>query len=69
MPAWNQDFSVFSEPVRGEVTVQAPAGLAAFHLLTDGRTIPIADAVYQDGRYRIPMQKNWAVVPVAKEKP
>ncbi len=56
--AWNQDFSIFSEPVRGEVTIQAPAGLAAFHLLTDGRTIPIADALYQDGRYRIPMQEK-----------
>jgi hypothetical protein len=56
--AWNQDFSIFSEPVRGEVTIQAPPGLEALHLLTDGRTIPIADTLYQDGRYRIPMQKK-----------
>ena len=47
-------FSVFSEPVRGEVTVRAPAGLEAVRLLADGRTIALADAVYQDGRYRIP---------------
>ena len=67
--AWNQDISIFSEPVRGEVTIHAPPGLEAFHLLTDGRTIPIADMVYQDGRYRIPMQtETGPVVPVAEEQ-
>lgn len=55
---WNQDLSVYSEPVRGEVTVRAPVGLEVVRLLRDGQTMPLADAVYQEGHYRIPMQKK-----------
>jgi len=55
---WNQDLSAYSEAVHGEVTVRAPAGLVAVRLLADGSTLPLPDVIYQDGRYRIPMQKK-----------
>jgi hypothetical protein len=50
--------SSYSEAVRGDVTVRAPAGLKAFRLLGDGGTLPLEDVVYQDGVYRLPLQKK-----------
>jgi hypothetical protein len=55
---WNQDMSSYSEAVRGDITIRAPAGLKAFRLLGDGSTLPLEDVVYQDGTYRLPFQKK-----------
>jgi hypothetical protein len=55
---WNQDMSSYSEAVRGDVTIRAPAGLQASRLLADGSTQPLADVTYQDGIYRLPLQKK-----------
>jgi Cellulase (glycosyl hydrolase family 5) len=55
---WGQDMSSYSEAVRGDITVRAPAGLKAFRLLGDGSTLPLEDVVYQDGTYRLPLQKK-----------
>ena len=55
---WNQDMSSYAEAVRGEITLRAPAGLKAFRLLGDGSTLPLEDVVYQDGTYRLPLQKK-----------
>jgi hypothetical protein len=54
----NQDFSVFSEPVRGELTVQAPAGLEVVALTSTGRGLLVPDVIYENGRYRIPLAKR-----------
>ncbi len=55
--AWNQDYSVISEPVRGEVTVAAPAGLEVVALTSTGRGLVVPDVIYENGRYRIPLAK------------
>ncbi len=55
---WGQDMSSFSEAVRGDIAVRAPAGLKAFRLLGDGSTLPLEDVVYQDSSYRLPLQKK-----------
>ena len=57
-PAWDQDYSVFSEPVRGELTVRAPAGLEAVALTSTGRTLSLPDVIYENGSYRIPLAKR-----------
>jgi hypothetical protein len=53
-----QDYSVASEPVRGEVTVQAPAGLEVVALTSTGRGLVVPDVIYENGRYRIPLAKR-----------
>ena len=55
---WNQDYSVVSEPVRGEITVRAAAGLEAVALSSTGRGLLVPDVIYEDGRYRIPLAKR-----------
>jgi hypothetical protein len=55
---WYQDLSVLSEPVRGEVTIRAPAGLEAVKLTASGESIRLENVVYEDGRYRIPLEKQ-----------
>ncbi|HUE12832.1 MAG TPA: cellulase family glycosylhydrolase [Planctomycetaceae bacterium] len=55
---WYQVLTVLSEPVRGEVTVRAPAGLQAVKLLSTGGVVPLENVVYEEGRYRIPLQKR-----------
>jgi hypothetical protein len=55
---WNQDYSVLSEPVVGEVTVRAPAGLEAVALTSTGQSSPLPDVIYENGAYRIPLAKR-----------
>jgi hypothetical protein len=67
---WNQDTTIASEPVRGEVTVRAPAGLEVVALTSTGRGLLIPDVIYEEGRYRIPLAKrlsHWYLMrPAAK---
>jgi hypothetical protein len=58
IPPWNQDATVSSEPVRGEVTVRAPAGLEVVALTSTGRGLLVPDVIYEEGRYRIPLAKR-----------
>jgi len=55
---WYQVLTVLSEPVRGEVTVRAPAGLEAVKLLSSGGVVRLENVVYEEGRYRIPLEKQ-----------
>ncbi len=55
---WNQDYSVLSEPVPGEVTVRAPAGLEVVAMTSTGRGLALPDVIYENGRYRIPLAKR-----------
>jgi hypothetical protein len=55
---WNQDYSVISEPVTGEVTVRAPAGLEVVALTSTGRGLAMPDVIYENGSYRIPVAKR-----------
>jgi hypothetical protein len=55
---WNQEHSVANEPVRGEVTVRAPAGLEVVALTSTGRGLPLSDVIYEEGRYRIPISNR-----------
>jgi hypothetical protein len=55
---WYQDLSVLSEPVRGDLTIRAPAGLEAVKLAANGQTTRLENVIYENGQYRIPLQKQ-----------
>ncbi len=56
--AWKADRTVYSEPVRGEITVRAPAGLEAVRLSPTGGTLALSGIIYENGEYRIPLRNN-----------
>jgi hypothetical protein len=56
--AWNQDYSVASEPVGGEVTVRAQPGMEVVALTSAGRGLLMPDVIYENGSYRIRLTKR-----------
>jgi len=49
------DMSIYSEPVRGTITIEAEPGLEAVALTSTGRSRPLSDVTYANGRYTIPL--------------